>query len=82
MKQPRGFKHPFMLKRWTENRALKATNARFRKIDELLIEIQLLWGDEDEYIVREAERLRRDVEVVKLDCVCSVQARAEEREAA
>lgn len=82
MKRPLRFKQPFRLKRWTENRALKATNARFRKIDELLIEVALLWGDEDEYIVREAERLRRDVEAVKLDCVCSVQARAEEREAA
>lgn len=69
-----------VLKTWTENAALKATNSRFRKIDELLIEIGGLWGDVDEFIVGEADRLRRDVEIAKFNCIESAQTRAEERE--
>lgn len=72
--QPR---HP--LKRWTENAALRATNARYRKIDLLLQEIAMLWGDEDQGNVDRAEDLRGAVEQAQLDVVLAAQMRAEER---
>lgn len=71
---------PYVLKNWTENAALKATNARMEKIDAILIEIASLWGDVDEYICGECDRLRREIETAKFDFIASVQARAEERE--
>lgn len=65
---------------WTPNRALKATNLRFKKIDLLLQEIAALWGDEDEYIVRQAEELRRIVDLERIEVIVGVQAAADERE--
>lgn len=71
--------HP-ILKTWTESGALRATNARMEKIEDLLLEIGGLWGDVDEYIVHEVDDLRRLIENKRLDFVISVQTRAEERE--
>lgn len=68
-----------ILKKWTENAALRATNRRMRKIDVLLIEIGSLWGDEDEYICGRIDELRRELDEARLDFVVGVQERAEMR---
>lgn len=75
-------KPKYPLKRFTESAALRATNARYRKIDLLLREIQLLWGDVDNGIVVDADDLIERVETARLEAVASVQARVEERDAA
>lgn len=82
MTRPVKRKQPFTLKRWTENRALKATVGRFDRIDALVRDIEAIWSDEDQYIVSETERLRQRLETAKYNFVCAAQARAEEREAA
>ncbi|MCK1501467.1 hypothetical protein [Bradyrhizobium sp. 188] len=70
------------MKNWTENRALRASNLRFRKINKLLHEVAYLWGDVDEYVVGLCDQLIRHADNAHLELVASVQARAEEREAA
>lgn len=72
------FKAP-RLKGWTDAKALRMTNARYRRIDELLQEIAYIWGGEDEGIAGDADRLRGEVETAKLDAVLVAQSRAEER---
>lgn len=69
-----------ILRNWTENRALRASNARFNKVKELLGEVACLWGDVDEYAVGRCDELIRVVEDIRTDIVLSAQARAEERE--
>jgi len=78
MKRKPSPRHP--LKRFTENAALRATHARYDKIDLLLQEIAMLWGDVDEGCVSRAEELRGMVEAATLDATLSAQLRAEERE--
>ncbi|MGY4295409.1 hypothetical protein ACVWXN_003504 [Bradyrhizobium sp. i1.4.4] len=70
------------LKNWTENRALRASNLRFRKVDKLLREVAYLWGDVDEYAVGLCDQLIRLADNAHFEIVASVQLRAEEREAA
>lgn len=69
-----------ILKTWTEDAALKASNARYRKIERLLREIAGLWSDTDLSAVERAEELIPLVEGARLDAVLAVQARAEDRE--
>lgn len=47
-----------VLKKWSEAAAIKATMKRFERIEHTLIEIGGMWGEEDEYIVREVDELR------------------------
>lgn len=51
----------FYPKRWSEAIAVKLTLARALKIDGLLQEIGALWGDEDDYFMREVDVLKADV---------------------
>lgn len=74
------YRPPLTLKRWTEAIALRATNVRMRKIEQLLGEVAYLWGDEDQYIVNICDELAREIANARLDFVASVQARVEERE--
>lgn len=69
------------LKKWTEDIALRETNERMRKIEQLLGEVAYLWGDEDQYIVNHCNDLAREIEAQRLDFVAGVQARVEERTA-
>lgn len=66
-----------ILKRWTENGALRATNARYRKIDALLVEIASLWGDVDQGNVDRVDDLREAIESARLEAVIACQERAE-----
>lgn len=72
-----------ILKKWTPRIAQRASETRLNKIDALLIDIALLWGDEDESLVRRAEDLRIDVDDFKKEMAESLaereQRHAEER---
>lgn len=46
------------LRKWTDKIAQRETRKRFQKIDELLHDVALLWGDENESVVGEAEEMR------------------------
>lgn len=70
-----------ILKNWTENGALRATNRRVDKVKKLLGEVAYLWGDVDEYVVGRCDTLIKEIEDVRLDLVVTLQARAEEAEA-
>jgi len=65
------------MRNWTEARALRATNVRLRKIDNLLLEIAGLWGDVDQGIVNVMDDLRRQVEEASTHVRESVDERRE-----
>lgn len=70
-----------ILKRWTENGALRASNARFRKARKLLEEVAYLWGDVDNCAVTGCDELVKLIDALQLDIVLGAQARAEDCEA-
>lgn len=51
----------FYPKRWSVESAKKLTLARMLKIDGLFDEIGALWGDEDDYFMRQIDVLKVDV---------------------
>ena len=51
----------FYPKRWSEESAVKLTRARTLKIEGLLDEIGALWGDDDDYFMRQVDVLKADV---------------------
>lgn len=51
----------FYPKRWSVENAKKLTLARVLKIDGLFDEIGALWGDEDDYFMRQIDVLKIDV---------------------
>lgn len=65
--------------RWTEKRALAATQRRIAKINRLCIEIAGLWSEEDEYIISLVDDLHRHAEEVLKEAHESTAARIEER---
>ena len=70
-----------LLKKWTERRACAATLTRLKKIDDLLIEIAGLWGDEDQCLVDFADDLRTTVANFRSEMDESIKERAERRAA-
>lgn len=51
----------FYPKRWSEENARKLTRARMLKIGGLFDEIGALWGDEDDYFMRQVDALKATV---------------------
>ena len=53
------------LRKWTPVRAEQWCATRIERIDNALLEIAYCWGDIDDYIVRECDRLRRELETMR-----------------
>lgn len=51
----------FYPKRWSEEHAMKLTRARALKIAGLFDEIGAMWGDDDDYFMRQVDVLKADV---------------------
>jgi hypothetical protein len=51
----------FYPRRWSEAAAVKLTRARALKIAGLFDEIGALWGEEDDYFMRQVDVLKEDV---------------------
>jgi hypothetical protein len=67
-----------ILKRWSENGALRATVARCKRIEKLAAEIASLWGDFDQSNVEHAEGIIAASEFTRIDAALNAQMRAEE----
>lgn len=71
------------MKRWTEAGALRATERHFIKIDDLLMTIALLWGDENQYVVNLVEDLRHTCSTARAEAkACIEELRVERANAA
>lgn len=68
-----------IIRKWTENGALRATHSRLNKINRLLEEVAHLWSDVDEGAVQECDVLRDEVEKLRVSIVVEAQERAERR---
>ena len=66
-----------ILRKWTENGALRATHSRLNKINRLLEEVAYLWTDLDQGAVQECDVLRDEVEKLRMSIVEEMQDRAE-----
>ncbi len=68
-----------MTRGWSVERARRASHSKLRKIEQLLIDIGGLWGDEDEYLVSLADRLLKEVRDAHAEIDENIEARRLER---
>ena len=70
-----------LIKNWTENRALAASNRRVTKVCALLEEIAALWP-EDNYVDTVCTEMRDGLRELQVSIVVAAQERAEQAEEA